>query len=575
MVDFKKEIARSIVNAVPELRLEEAVGFLEIPPDGKMGDFAFPCFKLAALLKKSPVQISTDLQKKILLPKSIEKVQAIGPFLNFFVKQTVLSADVLQKVLKEKQKFGFAKAGSGKIMVEFVSPNTNKPLHIGHLRNMFLGEFFSNAFETQGLKPIRTELINDRGVHICKSMLAYKKWGKDSTPKKAGKKSDHFVGDYYVMFAQKAAENPELEQEALQMLNDWEFGKPEVLKLSELMNDWALKGQAETCKKCGVEFDRIYFESQIYRKGKEIVLEGLKNGIFEKDETGAVIANLEPFKLGKKVLLRADGTSIYMTQDIFLAKKKFDDFKGLKESLTVTASEQDLHFKQLFKILELLGFDFAQKCRHVFYGYVSLPEGRMKSREGTVVDADDLISELEALAETELVKRYGNEISEKELEKRKEAIALSALKFFLLKIEAQKDFVFNPSESISFEGETGPYLLYTFARSNSILKKAPKNLLSGKADYSFLTLEKEKEISTLIARFPEVLQNSLKNYSPHVLCHYLLKLSSTFNSYYHETPVLKAENASTVKARLALVKAVGITVQNGLDILGIQALDEM
>ena len=575
MADFKRELALAVEKAVPALRLEEIEKLLETPPDKSLGDFALPCFKLSALLKKAPQEIASELQQKLALPESFEKASAVGNYLNFFLKQQTLVQEVLGKVLKEGEKFGAVKAGKGKkVMVEFISPNTNKPLHIGHLRNAFLGDCFARLFQAQGFKAIRANLINDRGVHICKSMLAFEKWGKGLTPKKAGKKPDHFVGDYYVLFSQKAAQNPGLEEEALEMINKWEKGNKQVLKVWKIMNDWAVQGMRETWESVGIGFDKLYFESKIYKQGREIVLKGLKKGIFEKNDDGAVIVKLEPYNLPDKVLLRADGTSIYITQDIYLAKKKFQDFKGLQESLYVVASEQDLHFKQLFKVLEMLNFPFAEKCRHVSYGMVNLPEGKMKSREGKVVDADDLISELEALVQIELVKRHP-EISEKELLKRRKAITSAALRFHLLKIEAQKDFVFNPAESLSFEGETGPYLLYTYARAKSILRKAPKNLLAGKVDFSMLLKESEKEIASMLSQYPAILQQSLKNYSPHVLCHYLLKLASAFNTYYHETPVIKAETEGNSKARLALVKAVSTVLKNSLQVLGIQVLEQM
>lgn len=574
-MDFRKKLALAVEKAVPSLRLGEAESLLENPPDKSMGDFALPCFKLSAVLKKPPAVIAQELHGKIALPEGFESAKASGPYLNFFLAQKALVKDSVSKVLKEKKSFGSSKEGKGKkVMVEFCSPNTNKPLHIGHLRNLFLGECFSRLFETQGFKTVRAVLLNDRGVHICKGMIAFEKWCKGSSPKKAGVKSDHFVGDCYVLFSQKAAQNPELEQEALQMLNAWEKGNKSVLELWEKMDSWAVKGMQETWKKLGISFGKTYRESQIYTKGRDIILEGLSKGFFEKDESGAVFADLEPHGLGKKFLLRSDGTSIYMTQDIFLAGQKFKDFKNLQQSIYVVASEQDLHFRQLFAILKILGLGFAEKCRHVSYGMVNLPEGRMKSREGKVVDADDLIAELEALAQVELVKRYPS-IQQKELEKRKEAIALSALKFHLLKVEAQKDFVFNPAESISFEGETGPYLLYSVARAKSILRKAPKPLLSGKPAFELLKLESEKELASLISRLPETLQQSLRNYSPHILCHYLLKLAASFNSYYHETPVLNSESAQVSKSRLALVKSVELSLEKGLNALGIECLEEM
>ncbi len=565
---FGDRIAKAVAKHVPNTKPKDLEAILERPPDSNMGDVSLPCFTLSRVLKKKPAEIAGELAGKV-SPAGFSKVQSAGPYLNFFYNSGEISKKVLTAVLKEKEKYGQNKSGkSKKIMVEYSSPNTNKPLHLGHLRNDSIGMCISNILEKTGNKVLRANLVNDRGIHISKTMLAYQKWGKKKTPASVGKKPDHFVGNLYVMYNKKLASNPGLEDEARELLRNWEAGDKKTIALWKKMNSWVINGFKETYKKFGSEFDEFLFESDFYDKAKPIIQKGLKKKIFFTSDDGAVMAELEKHGMPNKTVLRADGTSIYLTNDLALTKHKFFKFK-IDNAVWVVASEQNLYFKQLFKILELLGFSWAKKCRHLSYGMVFLPEGKMKSREGTVVDADDLIAEVEKIAFKEVKKRH-EKLSQKELQKRAETIALGAIKFFLLKTDAVKDIVFNPKESVSFEGETGPYLQYSYARAKSIMRKGKKS----KPDYSLLKEDKEKEIVSLIARFPSVVSNVAESGSPHHLSQYLLELASQFNSFYQAVPVLDAEKG-VMCARLALVEAFSITMKSGLGLLGINTLEEM
>ncbi|MBW2993097.1 arginine--tRNA ligase, partial [Candidatus Woesearchaeota archaeon] len=408
---------------------------------------------------------------------------------------------------------------------------------------------------------------NDRGIHICKSMLAYKKWGKGDTPEKSKMKSDFFVGKYYVMFAKRA--NERLEKEALEMLRKWEQGDRETVALWKKMNKWALDGFEETYKKLGIKFKKTYFESETYKKGKKIVLEGLKKKLFKKNEEGAIVADLSRQGLGEKVLLRADGTSVYVTQDIYLAKKKYEDFKYDK-SIYVVATEQNYHFRVLFEVLKMLKYPFADRCCHFAYGMVHLPSGRMKSREGNVVDADDIVSDMIKLAEKETRKRYRN-LSAKEISKRAKQIGMSAIKFYMLKYDAIKDIVFDPEQSISFEGETGPYVQYAHARICSVLRKY-KNKIPANINLGVLDTKEEKKIIVLLSRFPDVVADAGEHYRPHVLCRYLLDLSQAFNEFYHAHRILEAEERD---ARICLINCVKQILAQGLGLIGIEAPERM
>jgi arginyl-tRNA synthetase len=544
---------------------------IEIPPDSAMGDYAFPCFVLSKKLKMSPNEIAKDLVSKINTGKFVKEVRAVGPYLNFFVDKEGQSLDILKKIFKEKDKHGKCSKKNKKILVEFAGPNTNKPLHLGHVRNICLGSSLVNVLDSNGFTVHPVNINNDRGIHICKSMLAYQKWGKSDSPTKSKLKSDFFVGKYYVMFSKKVKENPSLEDEARELLSKWEAGDKETIELWKKMNKWAFDGFEETYKKFNVDFKKEYYESEHYEKGKEIILNGLKKGIFKKNAEGAILANLKKQGYGEKVLLRSDGTSVYITQDVNLAKVRYEDFK-FDKLVYVVATEQNYHFKVLFEILKLLKYSFADKLYHFAYGMVNLTTGKMKSREGTVVDADNLIEDMTNLALKE-TKSRDKSLSSKELQDRAEKIALGAIRFYILKNDPIKDMLFDPEKSISFEGETGPYLQYTYARINSILRKYGKKVEVG-IHSSLLSLKEEVELIRMLGEFENVIKKVGENYKIHVLARYLLELAQTFNNFYHAYPVLKADE-NLMKARLLLVSCVKQVLKNGLNLLGIDILERM
>ena len=568
-MEIKKEVAR-ILKKVLDLKEDEILKLIEEPPDPSLGDLAFPCFSLAKELKKSPGEVSKEIAQKIKIPRDslIRKVEVAGPYLNFFLDNEKFAGYVINNIKKLGERFGHSGIGKGKkVMVEYPAPNTNKPLHLGHMRNMAIGESVSRLFEMLGFKVFRVNLHNDRGIHICKSMLAYKKWGNEAEP---NKKPDHFVGDFYVLFSQKVKDNPELEEEAREMLRKWEEGNKEVRELWEKMNGWAEEGFEETYKRFGVKFDKIYRESETYKKGKEMVLEGLKKGIFKRDETGAIFFDMSKQGLDKKILIRSDGTTLYITQDIYLAYLKYKEFK-IDKSVYVVGNEQNYHFDVLFKVLDelkKLGYDFAPENYHLSYGMVFLPSGKMKSREGTVVDADNFMDEIEEMAMGEIKKR--NKIDDEKLAELSRKIGLAAIKFFLLKYDEHKDFVFNPEESLSFEGETGPYLQYSLVRAKKILEKSEE---SSFGNLKFSEPE-EFELIKKISNFPEVVENAALKYKPHLLANYSYELASLFSKFYEKCPVLQADEPFK-NSRLALVWAFMQTMKNCLKLLGIDEVDMM
>ncbi len=572
-MDYRAELVKLLAKEL-HLSVEEISAVVVSPPNPSLGDYAFPCFKLG-----NPKEEAEKLKKRLTLPPFISRMEVAGPYLNFFLNTAVVAHDVFTQIRKQKKKYGSGKSKSN-IVVEYCGPNTNKPLHLGHIRNMALGNAMNRILAFQGNKVHPVNIVNDRGIHICQSMLAYQKWGnnkKPGAPKRAsgttasgGKKGDHFVGDYYVLFAQRLKEQPELKQEAQEMLFHWEDNNPAVKALWKKMNQWVLKGFAETYKRFGISFEREYFESELYLLGKEVAFEGLKKGIFIKDDAKSIVAPLEAYGLPNKVVVRGDGTSVYITQDLYLAQKRHEDFH-FNRMIYVVASEQQLHFKQLFKILKLLGRPYADTLFHLSYGLVHLPTGRMKSREGTVIDADEIMDEMKALAEVEIKKRYEH-LSEKEVHARAEMIGLGAIKFFMLRSDAHRDIIFNPEESLSFEGETGPYLQYTHARACSILRKAGKLPLN--ANHSLLESKPEQVIITLLMNFPKIIDDVATHYRPHVLCRYLLELAQSFNEFYHASPVI-SDDLELMKARLILVDSTRQVLENGLSVLGIEAPKEM
>jgi len=577
---LEKEIFFWLKKNNPDLSLAqlEKEAELEIPPQPEMGDLSLPCFILAKPLKKAPAQIAAELaQAEELFKKNfplIERVRNVGPYLNFFVNKKLFFQQVLNPLLQNKKMNLVDQPGKGKkILLEFSSPNTNKPQHLGHLRNNFLGISLTSLFEQFGYRVIKTNLINDRGIHICKSMLAYQKWGEGKTPYSEGKKGDHFVGDYYVLFNKKVEDDPQLLTEAQKMLKQWEEGDKEVRALWKKMTQWALEGLKETYRQLGVSFDRWYFESEFYNSGKQIVEEALKKGLCYRREDGAIEIDLTADRLDKKVLLRPDGTSVYITQDIGLALLKHRQFKP-DQMIYLAGSEQIYHFNVLFKILKIFGFAWANSCSHLSYGMISLPEGKMKSREGTVVDGDDLLQELIDLARKEIIARQAD-LPEQEIEQRAKIIAQGALKFHLLKFTPQQDIVFQPKESISFQGNTGPYLQYTYARIQSILQKAGRLPRVTEENWAELGELEEMELAKRLFVLPQILAKAVRFYNPAQLANYLLELAQTFNTFYHQHPVLQADNDVRKNARLLLIQAVAQTLRRGLNLLGIEVLDKM
>ncbi|MCX6803970.1 MAG: arginine--tRNA ligase [Candidatus Diapherotrites archaeon] len=572
-MDFKEKTAELIAKEL-KIPLEQALALLTTPPQG-MGDYAFPCFIFAKEKKKSPVELAKEIAGKI-KADFFEKVEAKGPYVNFFIAKENLSTQTLKSIFNGE--LFKTKLGEGKVMVEYSSPNTNKPLHVGHLRNNTLGLAIANLLESTGHNVIKANLINDRGIHICKSMLAYKLFGKERDPIKEKVKPDHFVGEMYVLFNTKLKEDPTLEEKAQSMLKAWEKGDKEIIALWKKMNKWAISGMKETYNTFGTRFDEWFLESDLFKKGdsKKIIEEGLKKKIFQKEDNGAISAILEP-ELPNKVLLRGDGTSLYATNDLALTQYKFDTF-GLDKAIWVVANEQDLYFKQLFKIFEKLERKWAKNCHHLSYGYVSLLGGRMKSREGTVVDADDLINDVKKIALEEIQTRYPD-LSKTKSEERALVIALAAIKFYLLKNDSKKDMIFEPEKSISFEGETGPYLQYTYARARSIMRKAKEEGIGveklPKADFALLIHEKEKELLTELSKYPQAISRAWEGLSLHPVCHLLLLISEKFNSFYHEVSVLKADNEKEKLARVALVEATTIVLKKGFELIDIEAIEEM
>jgi len=569
-MDFRSKLV-DLLSKKFSLPAESIDKVLTVPPTG-MGDFAYPCFVLAKNQKKAPNIVANELAN-LISSDFIEKVEAKGPYINFFLKKEALSEAVLESVFDGK--FSEFLKNQGKVMVEYSSPNTNKPLHVGHLRNNTLGLAISNLLELTGHEVIKANLINDRGIHICKSMLAYQLFGEGKDPLSLGIKSDHFVGDMYVLYNKKVAEDPTLEEKTKELLLKWEKGDKETIALWKKMNKWAIDGMKETYVDFGTKFDVIFLESEMFKKqkGKQIIEEGLSKGIFKKEDNGAISAVLEPI-LPNKVLLRGDGTSLYATNDLGVTQEKFDEY-NLDKNIWVIGNEQDLYFKQLFAIFKKLNRKWAEKCYHLSYGMVALPEGRMKSREGTTADADDLLAEVKSIALDEIKKRYP-QLNENDAQKRAHKIALAGIKFFLLKNDAKKEMIFNPKESLSFDGETGPYLQYTFARAKSILRKAKEeNKQYSHTNFDLLTHEKEKALIVELSKFKETISRSWGELSLHPLCHNLLSIAEKFNSYYHEVPVLKSDSKELLNARLSLVEATTIVLAKGMKVLDIEAIEEM
>ncbi len=557
------------------------------------GDLTVVVFPFTRFSKKSPEETAKQLGDY--LREHIDEIKdynVVKGFLNIEISSAYWLG-VLNEVARE-EKYGYRKEKSGSsYMIEYSSPNTNKPLHLGHIRNNLLGWSVSEIQKANGHDVKMVNLVNDRGIHICKSMIAWKKFADGATPESTGMKGDHFVGDYYVRFDKeyKAEINKLMEQgmdeeeakknapillEAQEMLRKWEAGDEDTVSLWRTMNDWVLKGFDETYKLMGVGFDKVYFESQTYKKGRDIVLKGLADGVLYRKETGSVWADLTGDGLDHKLLLRDDGTSVYMTQDIGTAYDRFNEF-SIDEMIYVVGNEQNYHFQVLSLICKKLGFDWADKIRHLSYGMVELPEGKMKSREGTVVDADDLMAEMINTArETskELGKLEG--YSEEEAEDVYRKVALGALKYFILKVDPKKTMMFNPKESIDFNGNTGPFIQYTYARIKSILRKAEEaGIQAGAADIHITLSDKEQDLIKSIAKLPAVVKEAGENYSPALLGNYAYELAKEFNQFYHDFSILKEEDIAVRNFRLLLAKECSEAIKNAMGMLGIEMPERM
>lgn len=556
------------------------------------GDITMVIFPLLKVIKGNPIEIGTKIGNYLV--DNVEEVigfNVVSGFLNIVISD-VYYINFFNDI-KNNEKFGFGKPSekSTAVMVEYSSPNTNKPLHLGHVRNNLLGYSVAEIIKASGKKVYKTQIINDRGIHICKSMLAWQKYGQGQTPQNSGLKGDKLVGNFYVKFdqeyksqisdiiAQGKSEEEAKKQapiiiEAQQMLLDWEAGKPEVVALWKTMNQWVYEGFAVTYKNLGVDFDSYYYESNTYLLGKEVVQFGLEKGIFEKDPDGSVWIDLTDDGLDRKIVLRSDGTAVYMTQDIGTAIQRVKDYPDVGGMVYTVGNEQDYHFKVLFLILKKLGFNWAENLYHLSYGMVELPSGKMKSREGTVVDADDLMEEMIETASkiaTELGKLDG--YSEEDKSKLFKMIGLGALKYYILKVDPKKQILFNPEESVDFAGNTGPFIQYTYARIQSILRKADFNLT---IEITNLELhQKEKELLKQIELFPEVIQNAAQNHSPALIANYTYDLVKEYNSFYQAVSILGEENILKKTFRVQLSKKVGETIKIALELLGIEVPERM
>lgn len=556
------------------------------------GDITVVIFPFLKFIKENPIEIGTKIGNYLVENvKEVIQFNVVSGFLNIVIEDDYYIQFLNQTATNSN--FGFVEVSenSKAIMVEYSSPNTNKPLHLGHVRNILLGYAVAEILKASGKKVYKTQIINDRGIHICKSMLAWQKFGIGQTPEREGLKGDKLVGNFYVKFDQEykvqiaaliaqgktedvAKKQAPIILEAQQMLLDWEAGKPEVIQLWKTMNQWVYDGFAQTYKNLGVDFDSYYYESNTYLLGKEVVQFGLEKGIFEKDADGSVWIDLTSDGLDRKIVLRSDGTAVYMTQDIGTAIQRVKDFPDVGGMVYTVGNEQDYHFKVLFLILKKLGFDWADSLFHLSYGMVELPTGKMKSREGTVVDADDLMEEMTGTAgriATELGKLENYSTEEKE--KLFEIIGLGALKYYILKVDPKKQILFNPEESVDFAGNTGPFIQYTFARIQSIIRKADFDYTVS-SDIHLLH-PKEKELIKQIELYPDVIQNAASQHSPALIANYTYDLVKEYNSFYQSVSILGEENFEKKLFRVKLSKTVADTIKSGFKLLGIVVPERM
>lgn len=555
------------------------------------GDITLVVFPLTSITKKGPEETANMVGEYLVQQLSeVESFNVVKGFLNIVYKPAYWLKFLGEKYSNEK--FGLAEKPSGKMyVVEYSSPNTNKPLHLGHLRNNFIGYSVAEILKANGHEVKKVQIINDRGIHICKSMLAWQKAGLNETPESTGMKGDKLVGKYYVEFdkmykaqveelvakgqtKEEAEKNASVMLEAQEMLRKWEAGDKFVIDLWKKMNGWVYDGFNETYKTLKVDFDKLYYESDTYILGKDLVEEGLNKGVFKKKEDGSVWVDNTDVGLDEKILLRKDGTSVYMTQDLGTAVLRYKDFPNVNGMIYTVGNEQDYHFKVLFATLKKLGYSWANECYHLSYGMVDLPSGKMKSREGTVVDADDLVQEMKQEAE-KITSELGKADALKEEEKKAlyDKLALGALKYFILKVDPKKRMLFNPAESIDFQGNTGPFIQYAYARINSLLEKAGRK--TGAFGAGVGLKPEEKTVIKWLYKFPAIVKEAGDKHSPAEIANYIYELVKYFNHFYQTVPVLKEENAEVRNMRLAICMSVGSAVKTGLKLLGIEVPERM
>lgn len=554
------------------------------------GDYTLVVFPLLKFSRRSPEETAETMGNYIVDHSNmISGFNVIKGFLNLIVSHDFWR-EMLQGDLSDP---GYGKThvtqSSPRVMIEYSSPNTNKPLHLGHIRNILLGHSMAKILKFSGKKVWQVNLVNDRGIHICKSMLAWKKKGAGDTPDSSGIKGDHLVGKYYVMYDQMfkdqvkdlvdrgipekdaEAEAPVL-REAREMLLKWEAEDPEVRALWDMMNGWVYAGFEETYLRLGIEFDKTYYESETYKLGKSIILKGLEEGVLYAREDGSIWANLEEEGLDHKLLLRSDGTSVYMTQDIGTAQQRFNEFE-FDSHIYVVGNEQNYHFQVLTLVLKKLGYNWADRLFHLSYGMVELPEGKMKSREGTVVDADDLMDEMEATAR-QMSEELGK-LDEYDIQERDRIIkqvGMGALKYFMLKVDARKNMTFDPRESVDFNGNTGPFIQYTYARIKSLIRKGS---LIHRIAGSTPLVDKEVSLIRMIYDYPEVIREASDSLNPSLIANFLYELAKEFNQYYHDHSILSAESEELISLRLLLVEVIGQAIESGMDLLGIEMPERM
>ena len=582
-------LAKAAVKALYNVDADdEQISLQKTRPEFE-GNITLVVFPFVKLARKAPAQVAAEIGEELLKNELVAKYNAIQGFLNLVIDDAFWIKQL--EAIDAEANYGQQPNRDKLMMVEYSSPNTNKPLHLGHVRNNLLGYSIARIQEANGWKVVKTNIVNDRGIHICKSMLAWLKYGNGETPETSGKKGDHLIGDYYVRFDKEykaqiaelmakgldeetAKREAPLMLEAQDMLRKWEANDPEVRALWARMNEWVYAGFDETYRRMGVSFDKIYYESNTYLEGKSEVEKGLASGAFYRREDGSVWADLTKDGLDEKLLLRSDGTSVYMTQDIGTAKLRFQDYP-IDKMVYVVGNEQEYHFKVLSILLDRLGFPFGKELVHFSYGMVELPNGKMKSREGTVVDADDLMDKMVEDAR-EISKDKVNTlqgITEDEANEIARKVGLGALKYFILKVDPRKNMLFNPAESIDFNGNTGPFIQYTYARIQSVLRKAdPRDL-----DISTSRHLEEKELALIqrLCEYPAVVRNAGDNFSPAVICNYAYDLACDFNSFYHDLSILNESDAAKRALRLLLAKNVAKVLASAMSLLGIEMPERM